>query len=106
MRAGNSVDADQEENLRIIPGREHHGEAVAGRAPRVRTNRRPGFHENTGIRKLTMYCRASSLSRRKRHAVENLNDARLLALPDQFEVSVSQTQRRSAPVRTEAGEVK
>ena len=90
LRSGNSVHADQQENLRIIGRHEHHGKAVAGGTPGVSTQRRSSFDENVGRGKRSMHLRASSMPSRESHPVENLAHAGLLALVRQFEVSVSQ----------------
>ena len=92
LRAGDSVDAHHQKKLRIVRGREHHGEAVAGRVPGVRAHRRPRFRESIRKRESPMHFRASSVLRRLGHAVENLTHAGLLALANQFEVGASHTQ--------------
>ena len=61
LRARDSVDADHQENLRIVRGYEYDGETVAGRMLRVGARRSACFRKRVEKRKSSMHLRGRSL---------------------------------------------
>ena len=104
--AGNGMDADQEEELRLVGGREGDGESVAGAAAGVRADCSAGFGEGCRRRKFAVHFGSSAMARGLGHAVEYLIDGGLLAEAREFEIRPSHVERGSAPVIAEAGELR
>ena len=104
MGAGDSVDADQEQELGMIGGSEDDGESVSGAVMRVRTRRGAGFDEDVRPGKGTPNCGAGPMLCGFGHAVENLTDRKLVAVTSEFGVGACHAQGRSAPVVAYAGE--
>jgi hypothetical protein len=95
------VNANHEQNLRLLDRRQHDGEAVAGSVSRVSARRGARFGEGIGMWESATDLSASSLPRGLRHSAKYQRHPRLIATTNQFQVSTRHTQRRDQPLIAE-----